>query len=410
LLINQGKRKLLLIVCLLSLLYLAYLTYQFQIYGWWVVKWHTHLFFPVFLFLMGGLFLILIGLLLKKQVRTLITAWFYFNWLLLILEVIFMSLGIGTLLDDQKWGQYVGTPLVPNKTNLLHTWTPNLNIQVDKPEFTYERSINSLGLADYEWSMEKDSQVFRVLCLGDSFTEGDAVAYDKSYVAVLRKLWQKQGKQSVEVLNGGVCGSDPFYNYWHYKEVLSSYRPDLVIQTISSHDLMNDIMARGGLDRFNQYGDLYRKPFRLWQAVYASNYTARVLILAVKRAELLVRYHILRTPIKRWDSALIELFHLYDEAVAQQGGEIIWVFLPGITEIQQGAYYHDMTAYKEVLNKQQIPFYDLMDCYLEKSDKGKYIAEYYWKIDSHHNPKGYRMMAECIYEGLRKESLLKHQN
>jgi lysophospholipase L1-like esterase len=390
---------------LIIIAYLSYLTVQFQTYSWWVVKWHTHLFVPVFLFWTGANLLWLIGIISGKPVLNVIKKWLYVNWLLLTLEIIFMLFGLGIKLGDEAGGRYVGTPLVPVRTNMLHTWTPNQDLNIDNPEFTYERRINSLGLADYEWSLEKDSQVYRVLCLGDSFTEGDAVAYDASYVANLRKLWHSQGGQKVEILNAGVCGSDPFYNYYHYKEVLSAYQPDLIIQTISSHDLMNDIMERGGLERFNQYNGLYRKPFRIWQAVYASNYTARVLIMAGIKAGLLVRYHIFKAPVKKWDVDLTELFSLYSKEVTQQGSKVIWVFLPGITEIQRGTYFHEMSTLKEALRKQELPYFDLMDCYLERSNSGQDIANYYWVIDQHHNAKGYRMMAECIYEGLKEKGL-----
>jgi len=49
-----------------------------------------------------------------------------------------------------------------------------------------------------------------------------------------------------------------------------------------------------------------------------------------------------------------------------------------------------------------VQYVDLFPCYRStiKTD-GKKAETYYWKIDGHHNPTGYRMMAQCIADAVK---------
>ncbi|MCO5247753.1 MAG: hypothetical protein M9887_02220 [Chitinophagales bacterium] len=53
-----------------------------------------------------------------------------------------------------------------------------------------KRKQNSLGLSDKEWIKEKPTGTYRIICLGDSFTEGDGVDYEHSYVQALQRKSQ----------------------------------------------------------------------------------------------------------------------------------------------------------------------------------------------------------------------------
>jgi lysophospholipase L1-like esterase len=356
------------------------------------------------MFGIGALFLGALEVIVRKPFSKALHKWLFICWVIWMVEVFMMIGGIGVLLGDAPWGRYVGTEYVPMKTTPLHIWTPDIKVHLEKEEFSYERTINSLGFADVEWNVEKPDSTYRVLCLGDSFTEGYGVSYEESYVAQLRKLWQRKGGKQVEIMNAGVCGSDPFNNYEHYRKVLHNFQPNLIIQTISSHDIRSDIAIRGGLKRFNliPHNGIYRKPFKLWQVLYVTNYSIRITIDVLLKMQNIIIYHLPASSLKKIDEQIALLFLKYNQDTQKNNTKLFIVFLPGADEIKNKRYYHDMAPIKKSLIEQGIPFIDLFPCYLSMSDNGALIDEFFWKIDRHHNAKGYKLMAKCIYEGLRE--------
>jgi lysophospholipase L1-like esterase len=399
-------RKTLLPGSLLSLAYISYLIWQFQTYGWWVVKWHTHIALPFMLFIIGSIFLRIIEITFRKSFYSAMVVWLICCWVLLAVEIIFLLTGVSILLNDKRWGGYTGTDFVPMKTRYYHKWTPGINVNIKKKEFTHIRKINSQGYPDYEWATEKSDSIFRVICLGDSFTEGEGADYSESYVAQLRLLWQKNDVRQVEILNAGVCGSDPFYNFIDYKDRLYAYQPDLIIQTISSHDIVHDIFQRGGIERFTAKNGIYRPDFQLWQVFFVCNYSFRIIITSVMKANQIIKYDILKKSSSKSDTLILDLLDTWKSHLEKDSIPLFVVFLPGHLELRKGCYYHNMNTLQKGLSDRNIPSTDLTACYLKTTDQAKHAKDYFWPIDQHHNAKGYQMMAECIYEGLKEKGLI----
>ncbi len=69
---------------------------------------------------------------------------------------------------------------------------------------------------------------FRVLFLGCSTTFGWGVDDDQTYPALVQSMLSRQGRQDVQVFNGGQPGYTSFQGLWLYESVLSAYQPDLV--------------------------------------------------------------------------------------------------------------------------------------------------------------------------------------
>ncbi|MBI5248212.1 MAG: hypothetical protein HY912_01845 [Desulfomonile tiedjei] len=88
--------------------------------------------------------------------------------------------------------------------------------------------INEYGLRDDWVSKRKPPQMFRILCLGDSFTMGAGVRQEDSYPKVLEVLLRRQFPNT-EVINAGVDGWDtPEYAEYFQREGMS-FTPDLVL-------------------------------------------------------------------------------------------------------------------------------------------------------------------------------------
>src|SRR5690606_15926401 len=102
--------------------------------------------------------------------------------------------------------------------NYYHVSPPNTNITITNREnVVYKRQTNSLGYSDIEWNIKKDTNEIRILCIGDSFTEGDGTPIDSTYVKLLEENFHKNGYTNVNIMNAGKCGSDPFFGYMNYK-------------------------------------------------------------------------------------------------------------------------------------------------------------------------------------------------
>jgi len=89
--------------------------------------------------------------------------------------------------------------------------------------------INSLGFRDYEYSLKKPENVFRIAILGDSFTFGYGIKINETYPKQLEKMLNKKGGHNYEVLNFGVNGRNTLLEAKFLKEMVLDFEPDLVI-------------------------------------------------------------------------------------------------------------------------------------------------------------------------------------
>ncbi|MEO8168314.1 MAG: hypothetical protein ABI623_08705, partial [bacterium] len=88
---------------------------------------------------------------------------------------------------------------------LHHKFKPNGIGRYKTTEFDTDYKINSLGLRDKEYSIPKPSNTFRILMVGDSFTEGDGVfSYETFSKRLEAKLQSFSSPVKFEVINAGV--------------------------------------------------------------------------------------------------------------------------------------------------------------------------------------------------------------
>ena len=102
---------------------------------------------------------------------------------------------------------------------------------------------NSFGLMGKEFSPPKPSNTFRVLLLGDSFTEGVQVREEEKFSTLLATDLNERlntGGKRVEVINAGVSGYSPISMYLFYKRKLAKLNSDLVIVQLFANDVFED--------------------------------------------------------------------------------------------------------------------------------------------------------------------------
>jgi lysophospholipase L1-like esterase len=136
-------------------------------------------------------------------------------------------------------GQPAMTATHMTDTVLHHRLRPNVTARVHGVEFR----TNSLGLHDREYPPGKPAGVFRVLLLGDSFTEGGGLALEATVAKQVEAMLNARGCRSrFEVVNGGVASYSPILEYLLLKTLAPTFEPDLVVVNFDMTDVHDDVI------------------------------------------------------------------------------------------------------------------------------------------------------------------------
>jgi len=271
------------------------------------------------------------------------------------------------------------------------------DITLSSSEFSYERKINSEGFSDREWELEKITNKFRILTLGDSFTEGDGADADSTWQRFMERRLNDSG---IYIMNAGICGSDPVFEYYLLKERLIKYRPDLVVVCINKSDLF-DIMIRGGMERFDCPDVVFRKgPW--WEFIYATSYISR-LFFRLKYDTQLINKNALYLQQSYSLLVIAQTMREFAMYCKVKGSSLLFVFHPGPGELAK-----TMNPFKELIAVSKKYNYKVADLYDYYNQTGipRNLNKYYWPKDSHHRANGYNVMSDGILKTLRKEGML----
>jgi lysophospholipase L1-like esterase len=380
--------------------YAAWEIFWFTRVGLRVVKWHTHLALFAYLWAAGFIFYKLLkGRIDQKKAVNFLMVFTSIVFALAVLELFFEISGINKTYMEKVSKAY-DSPYTPQDKTYYHAWAPGKPHLIEKPEYAYWRPTNSLGFGDREWNTVKPKNEKRLMALGDSFTEGDGAPYDSSYVSLLNKKLLSAG-DTFYVMNAGVCGSDPFNNYIFLKNKLLVYKPDVILQVLASNDMTTDIILRGGMERFQKDGTQKFRPGPWWEPIYAVSYISRIFFKMAGYDELLKKQ--MQPEDERWmNAAVIDLFKQYSTICKQNGIRLYILLRPDKGEIMQNKYDYRFSEILDSIQKNKLaevidllPFYQ---AYLAKNKEDAF--PYFWAYDGHHNPKGYEMMAQSVYESL----------
>lgn len=291
--------------------------------------------------------------------------------------------------------QFAGEP------SWFHTYIPGHPFRDAKTEYTHFREINSLGFTGEEFRVAKTPGEYRILALGDSFTEGVGTSADTTWVKVMEaRLREYYSGRPVTTLNAGMSGSDPYYEYVALKEKLLPFHPDLVILVINTSD-MNELIVRGGNERFQPDGTVSNSTGPSWEPLYALSYLWR----AIAHQALDYNFLLIRSrdmPAREREAARligVALNSVKDVCRAHGIGLLI-ISHPHRYEVEQG-HYGDLPPYDELMRRLErepdLRFVDLLKYYAQHGIITKETArEVYWPLDLHHNTKGYQIMGEAI--------------
>lgn len=117
--------------------------------------------------------------------------------------------------------------LEPNKTIKEHSGWENYK------EHTYTYNVDGLN-DQFDYAVQKPSDTFRIITLGDSFTYGHFVNTEDSWPEQLEEIFKIKstglcGYSKVEIINLGMHAFDVPYITKRYKDLGAKYNPDLII-------------------------------------------------------------------------------------------------------------------------------------------------------------------------------------
>lgn len=285
-----------------------------------------------------------------------------------------------------------------------HLWLivprPNSTWSDTRPDFTYTFHYNSLGLRDGEPTVNKPEGEYRIVALGDSFTEGIGTDQDSTWVKCLeRQLNAHDLEQRVHTINAGLASSDPFYEYVLLEKKLLAFDPDLVIVAINATDIDN-VRTRGGMERFGPNGTIVYRPGPGWEWLYGTSYIARHIAHDVLDYNW---YLVKRSEMAAVESQSIEVLYdglmLFQEIARAHEFELVIVVHPLREDLDNDSL--PLSPLVERLRSRGIRVVDIFDYYrsAEGIPRGE-TGEYYWKLDGHHNSRGYELFARGVARSL----------
>lgn len=297
-----------------------------------------------------------------------------------------------------------------SRPSWFHVHIKNGQIRYPQVEFRHYRETNSIGLAEREFSVNKAPREYRIIALGDSFTEGTGTSYDSSWVRVVeRNLRTEFPDWVVAAMNAGIAGSDVFFEYILLREQLLPYDPDLVIVAVNSSDVQ-DIMVRGGMERFRPDGTTrFAMTSPKWEWLYAISFTFRHVVHDLLRYD---RLFMKPEQASMASASAVNLITTALDAFASlattEGFDLLIVIHPHQWEVRGGQYvggFADVISHVE--DMPDIRSVDLMDFYLTNEIITEAnVAEFYWPMDTHHNGAGYQMMGGGITDAILRLQLI----
>ena len=321
---------------------------------------------------------------------------------LILMEVVLILTGALKTGRENQYKYYNKSQYVPELNSWFYIWNYDKDLKHD--EFSFHRIVNSEGLSDVEHPISKDSNEFRIMAIGDSFTEGDGADKDSTWLKFLEYNFKsKPLNKKLSFINAGVCGSDVFFEYMLFKGKMLKYKPDLLILSINMSDI-SDVIVRGGMERFQPNDKLKYNDEPWWAVIYNTTHISRILFTSV------LGYNDLF--FKEGDGkdkfAIKQIFDgilLFKTLCNDNNVKLLVVFNPIKSEIINNRIELDDVMKKVELDG-DIFCLNLLEFFSISGITKDNCSNYYWKYDGHHNAKGYELYARGVEWKLNQMGIL----
>lgn len=96
-----------------------------------------------------------------------------------------------------------------------------------KKEFTYTYPVNECGCIDSNFKKNESTKKKKILCLGDSFTQGVGASFENSYPRQLQNELEKCNYPA-RVYNCGIGGAYPQSQFIYFKDLIEKKNYKLI--------------------------------------------------------------------------------------------------------------------------------------------------------------------------------------
>jgi hypothetical protein len=290
---------------------------------------------------------------------------------------------------------------VPTYESKYYTHYKNEDVRIDKMEFTQVQSYNSLGFSDVDFIKKKNSKEFRILCLGDSFTQGmGASAQNMAWPKQLETLLN-QGDDTLQytVYNAGLSGCDPYYSYKIYEELLAEYEFDHIVLLINQSDI-DDFLYRGGFSRFKENGKVEYNKAPAIESLFARSFSLRLVLKALGYNHLFIKNKEMPQQVAVANDSLYSLCIQFEKLCNSRQHSFTVLSIPMIENFS--GFQNQLALIEENLQKSPIHSLVFENFLRENIRSNDSIKNLYWPIDRHFTDKGYALLATYIKENLQQ--------
>jgi lysophospholipase L1-like esterase len=285
------------------------------------------------------------------------------------------------------------------------TYTPR------NSDFIYPYSTNKFGIREREFERSKKDSGIRIFVTGDSFAEGQGAPYDSTWPHRLAKYLANDGINA-EVLNTGVAGSDPVYNYVLHRDVLKDYKADYIIVPINASDF-SDYMMRGGFERFHPDGTTHFKKGPWYEPLYHHFFFARGVIEKFGHFPFRGIFATEQDICASADNAIVCYSSVVDSfvnLVKPDSTKVIVLLFATPNDIrfesnEINKFRQCFIALQQQLAKKDIACINIWDD-LKTDLKNRNYLLYGYPNDGHFKPYGYDLMARLIERNLIEKGLI----
>jgi len=295
--------------------------------------------------------------------------------------------------------------------NYYQTWKANDTFTLDHKDFKFFYQTNELGVREISSDsfLKKSKNSYRIITLGDSFTEGVGAPYDSSYPRLLENYLQ-QRDTGIYVFNAGSSGSDPFFSYALYRNKLKKINASLIIVTINFSDI-DDFFYRGGMERFRDNGTVVNRSGPWFEPLYGYSFIIRFIVVDIfgMKPQLLVSQSKYEAMMEDFKEKAIALFKNFKATLPQNCKLLVVVFPPPSAAV----YKNESTNIKaqkilnDILAELSAADIDTLNLFphFEAIINDYNLHEFTYENDGHFNPKGYHYFASFVLA--KADSLLK---
>jgi len=274
--------------------------------------------------------------------------------------------------------------------------------------------LNSLRYHDFEYPMEKGRNVFRIIVVGDSFSEGGDLSFEDSYPKKLEcylNYFGNDKRVTYQVINMSMGGRSTPPEVRGIKHDAGELKPDLIVLGYCLNDPEDWEEGRDYLSKLRDkcYYRSFTKPEGWTSFFYDHSALVRLVMdrlfnSRVKRGHIQYFHKLYRDTYSGWQKAKTALFDLGDFSRATHIPVRVVIF--PLTTYGLGDDYPFTDIHEKlhsVLEKAGLQYVDLFPLF-------KYmdhiLLEHVPYTDPHPSEIANRMAAEALWQDLMRSGLL----